>query len=155
MRELTAKPHFQVAERALKLLEAREGPDAVDYAYDEVAGEARRQFFLKRGLKPDNGSCALRLLGKHMRKHDCACLPPGADHPVLWRKNGKPVLFSFEPYGLSSERSLGLIEFCARHGLEFHIDARWGAYYPGQTVCVMLWPKGKENPLWSDGDPGK
>ena len=62
---------------------------------------------------------------------------PWQDHMAIWNKNGKPYLFTSEPYHLSMEDVKALILDCKSEGLTFHIntDSKWN---PGHTFAIFV-----------------
>jgi len=63
------------------------------------------------------------------------CQPPGTDHDAGWKKAGKLVMFTSEPYSLHMDELADMIAFAKKNGLDFHIDAE-GGWYPSRTMCV-------------------
>lgn len=95
-------------------------------------------------VKKSSGAlCVQRLLGKRCGMpygKACACRPPGADHPTLWQKDGKPFCYVFHPYGLEIDQVEALSQFCRSHDLEYLIDAG-SFYFPNHTIMVIVTPK--------------
>jgi hypothetical protein len=76
--------------------------------------------------------------------HKSGCLPPGCDHISTWKRDGKPVYFVYQPYGLTEKTVAQLVQFCAENGLHFDIDASLSWHYPGQTLRVTIWTEEEE-----------
>lgn len=150
-------PEYVRAVEALKSLP----PDIAMRAFAEATYAAREKAWAERyGLERSRGhACVARLLGKrcwqsgwHVRGAEEAppCRPPGSDHADLWIKNGKPVVYTFQPYGLDHNTLERLLDFCGRWGLEIHIDTWPAGHFPGAVLWVEITPKG--NPLWKLAD---
>lgn len=144
-------PEYEAAVAALKRLSAATGGNTavVAAAFAEAACLDREQAWAARfGLKPSGGHpCIARLWGKRCMcsdlKSDLPCYPPGADHRRLWLRDGKPAVYTFEPYHLDHETLRCLVEFCERWELELGIHAWPASHYPGEVLWVEITPKGK------------
>jgi len=86
--------------------------------------------------------CVQRLRGKQCgygrRSFACECDPPGADHSVLFVKDGRPYSYVYQPYHFRTEDIIALAEFCQRTGLqaEFDIFADW--HYPANILSIVI-----------------
>ena len=102
----------------------------------------RREYAQSRNLREAHGRvCALRLTGNHCgyaSERGCPdCWPPGCDHPRLWIKDGKPYVFTFEPYRLSLRDLRELVAYCDRLGLAAEISGQsW--HNAGDTFLIEL-----------------
>ncbi len=66
-------------------------------------------------------------------------LPPANfDHPDLWLKDGKPYMFTSQPYRITKDFLEIARNICVEHDLEMTIDAREAWYMPGRTVLVAF-----------------
>jgi hypothetical protein len=63
---------------------------------------------------------------------------PWLDHVAVWNKNGRPAVFTSQPYGLCWEALCGLVDFCRQNGLEAKVDASGSWHYPGSTVLIAV-----------------
>lgn len=143
-------PEYDRAVAALRALPA----ELTTRAFAEATCAAREEAWARRyGLKRSSGhSCVARLLGKRCRYGEYKagdappCRPPGSDHADLWIKNGKPAVYTFQPYGLSYDTLKKLLDFCERWGLEVHIDTWPAGHFPGSVLWVEVTPK--DRPLW-------
>lgn len=152
-RFVTAKqqriPEYIQAVTALEAL-AQENEDLASRALAEATCEVRRKVWAQReGVKESTGHvCVARLLGKRCRMSSSTprrgevppCRPPGADHPKLWLRNGKPAIYTFEPYVMELNTLRELVNFCDRWGLDLEIRGWPGAHFPGHVVWVELRP---------------
>lgn len=95
------------------------------------------------GLRPAGGStayCICRLLGRRHGRYGCVVpAPPGCDHPSLWLRDGKPVVFVFQPYGLTHAQLVSLVAYAEELGLHLRIDTWPAWHYPGHVLHVELW----------------
>jgi hypothetical protein len=57
----------------------------------------------------------------HYGASNCPNSPPEVDHPSLWCRDRKPVVFVFQPYGLNDAGAL--VAFCLKRGLACRIAA--------------------------------
>ena len=134
-------PHYESAVAALRRL-AEEDPDLVGRAFAEVDSGITKKWMTK-GLRRSSGSQSyLRLLGKKPHPQSIRTLPRFADHTDLWIKNGRPFLWTTQPYGLDDpgiKELAGLIDL----GLDARISAHRSWHFPGSTVMVEL-KKNKE-----------
>lgn len=96
------------------------------------------QFMENHGVTPaESGHCIMRLLGKHCNGNHSSHNPPGTDHPRLWLKDGKPYLFTIEPYDMDFTELSEMILFCNEHG--FTVSAHGCSMHkPGGTVLFIF-----------------
>ena len=65
---------------------------------------------------------------------------PGCDHTMLWVKDGKPVLFTMQPYNMDAGDYEALNRFCEKYGLTYRTESR-GWYYPGVSTLIVISPQ--------------
>lgn len=133
---------YTTAIKALqKLLEVDE--NAVDIAYSETVREKEKQYFIQSyKLKESKGRiCIHRLTGKKCTHNLVDCIPPGSDHSHLWLKNGKPYMFTSQPYSLEHKELVMLIDYCNKNGLHLHITGMKQWHCPGKVFTVMITAK--------------
>lgn len=145
-------PDYLEAVEALRRLAAAGGSPERAFA-EAVAEDYEAHYAEANGLKRSSGRpCARRLTGGRCANHEDhghdyhlaypslrdPCTVPGADHSVLWLKDGKPARFTTQPYGLSWETLRELVRYCEDRGLEAHIDARMAWHFPTQTILVEI-----------------
>ena len=97
-------PNYESAVVALRRL-AEEDPDLMGRAFAEVDSNITREWMTK-GLRRSSGSQShLRLLGKNprLRTELDQHLPFFVDHTDLWLKNGRPSLWTTQPYSVSAD----------------------------------------------------
>lgn len=133
-------PEYEAAVEALRrLLEAADA-NAVERAFAEVIGDHRRERWAKvHGLRQSGGYQLIRRLAGASGCERCAggdCRPPGADHDSLWNKDGKPAVFVTQPYRLSWDSMVRMVDYCRQHALEADISADRSWHFPGWTVAV-------------------
>lgn len=139
--------YVKAADMLRKLAEA-EGLDAATRCYAEAMADLRLQQFASK-YKPSAGhACLGRLLGKRCYQYrggrtDVPCRLPGSDHYNLWLREGKPFLYTSEPYGLLMEDVEEMLAVCKAHGLTFDISAG-SFYFPGATLLVKVRRDGEE-----------
>jgi len=122
--------------------------DAMQLALPSAAGPAqittpdrKQQWAEKYGLRQARQSpyCVCRLLGKRCRyggSSDCPHAVPEADHPTLWLRHGKPVVFVSQPYQILQPERLGV--FCRERDLKCVI-CTWPAWHrPGSVLQVEV-----------------
>lgn len=117
----------------------REVEGDVDRIFATVAHDERRDFYIRTNkLKSLGQQCAHRILG--VRPSSCVgrCGPSGVDHGELFGRNGKPVRFTYQPYGMSSESIDELSAWCKSNGMAWRIDARLSWHFPGWTWLVEI-----------------
>jgi len=133
--------------KAVDALRAVGDVDLAARAAAEATWHGRLMAWASReGLTPSKShACVARLLGKRCpwslrepKPGHPPCRPPGADHPLLWLRNGKPAVYTFEPYGMSLDTLRELVAFCDRWGLDLHISGWPAGWFPGATVWVEL-----------------
>jgi len=67
---------------------------------------------------------------------------PGCDHTMLWVKDGKPVLFTMQPYNMDADDYEALNRFCEKYGLTYRTESRsW--HLPGVSTLIVITPKPK------------
>lgn len=66
-------------------------------------------------------------------------MPPFNDHPSLWNRDGRPVVYVYHPYLALTSANLAKIEtYAADMGMTVNVtEHSW--YFPGGTVQVELW----------------
>jgi len=113
--------------RILRRLEAEEGE--ADTAFAEAMSDIWRERETM-GLHRSSGiPHPPRLLGKHPL---LLKVQPWLDHVAVWNKNGRPAVFTSQPYGLCWEALCGLVDFCRQNGLEAGLTPR----VPGTTRAL-------------------
>ena len=131
-------PNYENAVAALHKL-AKESQDLMGRAFAEVDSGITKEWMTK-GLRRSSGSQShLRLLGKNPRsKPDPGQeLPFFADHTDLWLKDGRPFLWTTQPYGLTEggiRELTGLIDL----GLDVTISTHRSWHFPGSTLMIEL-----------------
>jgi len=67
-------------------------------------------------------------------------IPPGYNHGSLWKRDGQPVAYVFQPYkdAMTTDVRARLTEFCQEHGLIFTILEDESFHNPGETTLVMI-----------------
>ena len=101
--------------REKQFITAHEVKESHPYAYAKVPS-------VLAGKRPQEGGRALGI---------------GLDHNSLWNKDGKPYLFTSEPYYIQKDELKSLIEHCDQHDIDFQIDAE-SMYYPGHTIRILF-----------------
>jgi hypothetical protein len=151
--ERTPSEEFRAAVDSLQDLAEAEGTDqlqrAAAVALEKPLREKFRESFdADRPADPDRGEdkCIARLThGLAECPHDLGGeggrdvphRPPEDDHSDLWLRNGTPVCWTLQPYGLDDEKLGGLREFGRRHELAVDVSAAsW--YFPTKTPLVIL-----------------
>jgi hypothetical protein len=128
--------------KALKSLhEAIVAKQEVSRIYAEASSDVIRERWTKKhGVKRASGGlCIQRLFGKRCKAYpfsDCDCLPLGSDHIDMWRRDGKVIYLTSQPYGISSQKLKEVQEYCDRFGLVFDIDALDSWHYPAWTILI-------------------
>lgn len=125
-------------------------------AFAEATWAGREEAWAARyRLKKSGGHpCIARLLGKrcwyggHGSYDSPPCSPPGADHASLWIRDGKPIAYVFQPYGLTNDTLHELLAFCDRWGLDVNIDTWPAGHFPGAVLWVEL--TRQDRPLYED-----
>lgn len=158
--------------QAIKRLVDRFDADKVEKAYYQLSGDVKKQWAERYGLKEAKGPvCAMRLLGKKCGQFDsrtgtlekCECRPPGSDHASLWRYKTNPVVYVYQPYGLSGNIMNELGEYCRKWGFLIRIDTWPAWHYRGRVLFVEIYPQvglfrdlkmGKIKPQEIQGDQG-
>jgi len=105
--------------------------------------ELRDKWAARFGLTRSEGRCCVkRLLGKrcdYSRSDDFDCMEMGYDHPSLWNRDGKPVVFLFQPYQLGHDDILGLAEMARKHQFYLSVATRPAWHYPGSVLHIEIW----------------
>lgn len=95
------------------------------------------------GLRRAAHPCVERLITR--APNHCAanhrCAPPGTDHPSLWLRHGKPVVFVSQPYDLDGDTLRELLAFCDARSLHLHLSSSRSWHYPGKTLLVAIFPE--------------
>lgn len=74
-----------------------------------------------------------RLLGK---RNESIKSPPATDHPEIFNGvDGRPKIFTSQPYNLSYECMKGIVDFCEANGLRADVLATSWHYY-GRTLLI-------------------
>jgi hypothetical protein len=135
-------PLFLQAVEVLKKLELEEG--TADRAFAAATADQYKEYFRKqRSLdKPSPGRFnVFTLFGK---KQGSLENPRGTDHPEVWLRKGRPVLFTSQPYALGTEDLRQLLHLCSEFCGEVTIHT--GSYYfPGATLMVEIEPTEERN----------
>lgn len=129
--------------KALRDLQKQYGDDAMDRAWAQRMIAARWRSWRSQGLKWGSG-CPLMLTQEHSEDEHgdySECKPPGTDHPRMWFRRGKPVVFTMQPYSLYGDEVPGLVDYCRRHRLTVSILASRCWYFPGSSILVELRPE--------------
>jgi hypothetical protein len=121
--------------------------DAASQAFRETYTSEHKQVWANKhgGLKllQSGRRCVHRLTGTNPRcsGFDEGCRPPRDDHPTLWLWKGEPVVYVYQPYGLSGRDTQQLVEYCEKMNLDFRIDSLLAWHYPGYVLLIELWRK--------------
>ncbi|MFL6353355.1 MAG: hypothetical protein ACJ74Z_16105 [Bryobacteraceae bacterium] len=124
-----------------------DSPDAASRAFQQMYGEEHQYVWAKKngGLKlvQRAKTCVHRLsrTGPRCSGFDEGCRPPRDDHHSLWTWQGKPVIYVYQPYGLSDSDTKQLVEYCETMHLGFSIDAHLAWHWPGNVLLIELWRK--------------
>jgi hypothetical protein len=123
-----------------------------------AAEKAKKEWAEHHGLKEVRNTpyCVCRLLGKVCKRFgvsDCLNAPPGCDHPSLWLRNGKPVTFVFQPYGLCNADVEKLGAFCRERKLELEVSTWPAWHYPGSVLHVEISKSGEREERWKRAHP--
>ncbi len=152
-------PQYERAVSALrKLLESAKpgwGPDMANRAYAEATADAWRESYCDqhRVTRTRGQRTVARLWGGARRSWDVEPVPqfPAEDHVDLWIRDGKPVRFTSQPYGLGLQDMASMVEFCRAHHLRMTIRVGWSWHFPGSTLLVDVEPEPGPEP---EPEPG-
>ena len=132
----------------LTALQNLDNSDAALYAFHDVHGPEYQYVWARSngGLKlvQRGRICVHRLSsrrGPPCSGYDYGCQPPGNEHGSLWSWKGKPVVYVYQPYGLSGRDIKALVAYCEKMRLDFSIDARLAWHSPGNVLLIELWRK--------------
>ena len=129
-------PNYENAVAALHRL-AEEDLDLASLAFAEVSSGITKKWVTK-GLRRSSGSQSyLRLLGKKPNPQSIRTLHRFADHTDLWIKNGRPFLWTTQPYSLTDAGIKGLAGLIDL-GLDATISTHRSWHFPGSTVMIEL-----------------
>ncbi len=92
-----------------------------------------------KGLKLSQ-SVDFRRLNGHREIERPGVYRPWQDHMALWNKDGKPHMFTSEPYVLTMEDIKALIIDCESENLTFSISVNSG-WNPGRTLAIFVTKK--------------
>jgi len=121
--------------------------------------KAKKAWAKKHGLKEQTQYpfCVHEITGrkcKHEYRGICSCgpsidfcTPPHGDHESMWLKDGKPHVFVSQPYGLSHNKLMDILQYCEMAGLELTITSYPAWYYPGHVLFLEFRAAG-EKPTW-------
>jgi hypothetical protein len=110
-----------------------------------TSDDAMAQWAARRSVKqsPKTPYCVCRLLDKVCSVYGtsgCTNGVPEVDHPSLWIRDGKAVIFVSQPYGLVDVARLGA--FCMERNLTCMITT-WPAWHnPGSVLHVEITRRG-------------
>lgn len=99
-----------------------------------------------RRLGRGKGGGALWCIYTHQNRK-CLCRygtpPPGrydwVDHPVLYLRDGRPAVFTSQPYGTDRKPDDAVKQFCEEQGLEIHLLGNDASFYnPGSTSLIVI-----------------
>lgn len=148
MEEKAKEREIESISDVIRRLVQRFDAHKVEKAYWGLSGDAKKQWAERYGLKEAKGPvCAMRLLGKKCKEFnsrtgrfgECECKPPGSDHASLWRHGTNPVVYVFQPYGLSVDE---ISDYCRKWGFEADINTWPAWHYRGHVLFVEIYPKG-------------
>ncbi len=134
---------IQRLRRSIK--EALEDKDVgINYIVRTVAhviAETRKKQFIAAHKVRESHPCAYApvpsvLAGKRPQE-GAHVLGIGLDHDSLWNKDGKPYLFTSEPYYIRKDELKSLITYCDQYDIDFQIDAE-SMYFPGHTIRILF-----------------
>lgn len=112
-----------------------EGLDAVHRVVATVFAAPLEKSLMKvHGVRRSSSSRGVAAL-LNKRRDQYVSFP--ADHAQVWQKDGKPTLFTSEPYGLGREDLRDMLTFCDQNCLHLSISA-WSPYFFGQTLLVSV-----------------
>ena len=105
-----------------------------------------KAFAVRHGLTRCKGTICLahlfveRLCSPGHEEDGLPHTPPGNDHGSLWKRDGQPVVYVYEPYkdAMTTDVRARLTEFCQEHGLIFTILEDESFHNPGETTLVMI-----------------
>ena len=61
------------------------------------------------------------------------------DHPVLFTRNGRPAVYTSQPYGVDPKPDDLIKKFCEEQGLEIHLLGDSASFYsPGITHLIVI-----------------
>lgn len=141
MASSTGAPKELLAE--IRRLKTEYGDDRLDRAWSQLRIAERWRRWNRMGLKSGPG-CPLMLTGEHREdEHEDyrECRVPGVDHPRLWFRKKKPVVYTMQPYHLDRSDLPELMKYCERHELLAEITSYRCWYFPGSSVLVEIAPK--------------
>lgn len=104
---------------------------------DSEKDALRAAWMEKHGLRPSRSRDWQALLGKRRRPGAWNPLP-GQDHEMMFCKDGKAAVFTFQPYGLDWQTLRALIRTCEDYGLEVSINTWPGWHFPGRVLFVAI-----------------
>lgn len=134
----------------LKIPEVREALDTLEkVTKTEGLGVAKRvyatatsqkyekEWIEKHKVKPTRGDiCIARLINKHCTLENSVGFY--FDHAQLWLKDGKPYIFTFQPYELDNKRMKQLVEYCEKYGLEFVMHTTPAFHFPSAVLWIEV-----------------
>lgn len=132
--------------KKLRALSRQYGEDDFHRAFAQHQIAERWRRWRSRRLKRGPG-CPLLLTGEHTADEHGSyedCRPPGIDHPRLWFRGSRPVVFTMQPYSLGTDDFARLGRYCDRHDFEARISSWRCWYFPGSSILVEIAPKGGE-----------
>jgi len=89
-------------------------------------------------LSPVISYCVCRLIGRRCGSDPtCQHHVPEADHPSVWTRDGKAVIFVSQSYQICDTARLG--EFCKLRNLACHISTRPAWHNPGNVLFVEIY----------------
>lgn len=137
---------YEKAVLALHALLETEGADRVRRACADVTSEVNKKRFAEiNGLKQARYAELHRLMPKPVRNPmDRILINNGSnfiDHPSLWLKDGKPVIFLSEVYEMNEEKIGELSSFCEKNDLRWIVRALPSAHFPGAIMTIIICKK--------------
>lgn len=130
--------------KELEALNDGRAPRDATFVFGAAVAEQRREWFAWSNNLQFARRGKLCLLVDRRCRHcflGCERWIRGADHPTLWRHEGRPACFTFEPYGLKQAELATVLAFAESHDLELRAGAEGSWQFPGRTLLVELWRK--------------
>lgn len=126
---------------AMLKLQKKSGSKEANRIAAMVTCEAREKTFAAmHGVKLASSHCIQRLLGKRCRANlpgGCKCHPQLNEHGRLWLKDGKPHVWTSEPYHIGHEDLKDAVAFAEANNLDVEITAEHSFHYPGRTFAMI------------------
>jgi hypothetical protein len=111
--------------------------DLASRCFAEATTHILYQELVKQGYKESRAEPSIEwLVGKRKPRYDMGTHPPGTDHPTIWTKAGKPMLYLSQPYNLGDHILKEMCDFGEKWALEFWIRTWPGFHFPGHILSV-------------------